>query len=307
VVGNPPYQPFSNGKKGGKSLWPEFVRYAIRYTIKNGYVLYVHPALWRKPGNELHDLMFSKQILRLSIHDDKESDKIFNATTRYDWYILQNKEAETHTTVSFDDKTSSEISIRPSLPYISNHGMNILLKLQKKGLEVGFLQAYQTCEGHTQKKYVQREKDEEHRYPLLNASSAKNGIVYYWSAKPLECQSIRKVVFSNGRHITSFYDEGKLGMTQGGIYIPVSNSSEGNVLCRYLQSKLVKYIIAATKWSNFETNRQVFSLLPNPYKLSGIFSDEELYSFIDLSKEERTQIEHDQKIGLDQYIPLCSI
>jgi hypothetical protein len=62
VIGNPPYHPPSNNKKGGKSIWNEFVKYSLNILKQNGLLLYVHPALWRKPENKMRDIMFNKQI-----------------------------------------------------------------------------------------------------------------------------------------------------------------------------------------------------------------------------------------------------
>jgi hypothetical protein len=55
-----------------------------------GYLVFVHPALWRKPDNKLRDEMFSKQIHYLSIHNKVEGNKLFGATTRFDYYLLEN-------------------------------------------------------------------------------------------------------------------------------------------------------------------------------------------------------------------------
>jgi hypothetical protein len=304
VFGNPPYQPPSNGKKGGKSLWPIFVQKSMNLLKQNGFLVFVHPALWRKPNNELHDLMFSKQIHYLSIHSDTEGGSIFRATTRFDWYVLQNTPTSKPTLVRFDDDVKSSILISQSLPFIVNHGGDILERVRSKS-PCGFLMAEMTCEGHTQRDYIIRKPKNTHLYPIFNSSSKANGIVVFWSSKALAHQYKKKVLFSNGRFVEPFYDSGKFGTTQGGIYIPVASDNEGVKITRFLKSKLVSYIVGATKWSNFETNKQIFWSIPHPHELPDNMTDAEIYAYFGLTLEEIGRIETNQpKGGLSDYIPL---
>ena len=304
VFGNPPYQPPSNGKKGGKSLWPIFVEKSLGLLKPDGFLVFVHPALWRKPENELHDLMFGKQFHYLSIHSKQEGDKVFHATTRYDWYVLQNQASKTLTQVRFDDGIQASLMITPSLPFIVNHGGDMMEKMRQKS-PFGFLRAEMSCEGHTQREYMSKTKKDKFDYPIINSSSKTRGITVYWASKPLRNQYTQKVIFSNGEVIQPFYDSGKFGTTQGGIYIPVSSKEEGQKIVRYLKSKLVYYIIAATKWSNFETNKQIFWSIPHPKDLPENFTDADVYTYFGLTSEEIGRIEADQrKGGLAEYVPL---
>lgn len=304
ILGNPPYQPPSNGKKGGKSLWPTFVEKSMKLLKVNGFLVFVHPAIWRKAGNELHDLMFSKQIHYLSIHSDTEGGSIFRATTRFDWYVLQNTPTSKPTLVRFDDDIKSSILISQSLPFIVNHGGDILERVRSKS-PCGFLMAEMTCEGHTQREYIIRKPKNTHLYPIFNSSSKANGIVVFWSSKALTHQYKKKVLFSNGRFIEPFYDTGKFGTTQGGIYIPVASDDEGVKITRFLKSKLVSYIVGATKWSNFETNKQIFWSIPHPKDLPDNFTDADVYAYFGLTPEEVGRIEENQRgPGLTDYVAL---
>ena len=270
-----------------------------------GFLVFVHPALWRKAGNKLHDLMFGKQFHYLSIHSKQEGDKVFRATTRYDWYVLQNQASKTPTQVCFDDGTQSSLMITPSLPFIVNHGCDIMEKMRQKS-PFGFLKTEMSCEGHTQRDYVKKVKNTTHQFPLVNSSSKTRGITLAWSSKALKHQYIPKVIFSNGEVIQPFYDSGKFGTTQGGIYIPVETDKDGVKLTRFLKSKLVSYIVGATKWSNFETNKQIFWSIPHPKDLPDNFTDADVYAYFGFSLEEIERIEKDQikNIGLEHYIPL---
>ena len=304
VFGNPPYQPPSNGKKGGKSLWPTFVEKSIKLLKVNGFLVFVHPALWRKPENELHDLMFGKQIHYLSIHTKQEAEKVFHATTRYDWYVLQNTTSSVPTPIRFDDNVSSSLMITQALPFIVNHGGDVMEKMRKKNRH-GYLLAERSSEGHSARDYVAKTKTTANIYPLINGSSKMRGIRLCWSSKPLKYQYSKKVIFSNGEVIQPFYDSGKFGTTEGGIFIPVDSDTDGVKLTRFLKSKLVSYIVGATKWSNFETNKQIFWSIPHPKDLPDNFTDAQVYAYFGLTPEEIGRIEANQRgSGLSEYVAL---
>ena len=304
VFGNPPYQPPSNGKKGGKSLWPTFVEKSMKLLKANGFLVFVHPALWRKAGNELHDMMFGKQFHYLSIHSDSEGNSVFHATTRYDWYVLQNQASKIPTQVRFDDGVQTSLMITPSLPFIVNHGGDVMEKMRQKST-FGFLKADLHYDGDARNVYMSKKKKDKFDYPIFNASSKKNGIVVFWASKALKNQYQKKVLFSNGRHIEPFYDSGKFGTTQGGIYIPVESDEDGVKLARFLKSKLVSYIVGATKWSNFETNKQIFWSIPHPKDLPENFTDANVYTYFGLTPEEIGRIEANQRgSGLTDYVAL---
>ena len=304
VFGNPPYQPPSNGKRGGKSLWPTFVEKSIRLLKVNGFLVFVHPALWRKACNELHEVMFSKQFHYLSIHTDGDGMKTFNATTRYDWYVMQNISSYKTTSVRYDDGVVSTLTIHPSLPYIVNHGGEILEKMMKKNSH-GFLKSDLIYEGDSRNDYMSKVVKKNYLYPVMNSSSKTKGISIYWASKPLKNQYMKKVLFSNGRFVEPFYDTGKFGTTQGGIYIPVASDDEGVKLTRFLKSKVVSYIVGATKWSNFETNKQIFWSIPHPKDLPDNFTDAQVYAYFGLTPEEIGRIEANQRrSGLTDYVAL---
>jgi hypothetical protein len=194
--------------------------------------------------------------------------------------------------------------ITPSLPFIVNHGGDVMEKMRNKS-PFGFLKTEMTCEGHTQRDYIKKVKNTTHVFPVVNSSSKVRGINLAWSSKALKHQYTQKVIFSNGEVIQPFYDSGKFGTTQGGIYIPVSSEQEGQKVVRYLKSKLVYYIIAATKWSNFETNKQIFWSIPHPKDLPDNFTDAQVYGYFGLTPEEIGRIEANQRgSGLSEYVAL---
>ena len=100
VIGNPPFNEENNKKI---ILWTKFVYKALQVWIKpGGYLVYVHPPLWRKPFftnkktyDKIFDLMTKQNFMHyLSINGKKEGINIFNCGTRFDWYLISKPNVE---------------------------------------------------------------------------------------------------------------------------------------------------------------------------------------------------------------------
>ena len=285
VIGNPPYQPPSNYKKGGTSIWNEFVSLSLSKLLKEGgYLVFVHPALWRKPDNKLRDEMFSKQIHYLSIHNKVEGNKLFGATTRFDYYLLENTPTYKNTRVIFEDKKEYDILITKELPFIPNFGWSLFDKVFKK-LNNNNIMTSGDSDCHTSRPYVSKIKTNEYKYELLNSISKTKGKTFCYSSRPHKVQNNKKVLFSNGETIVPFYDNGELGITQGGLYTIVNDENEGKKLVEYLNSNLIVYLIKATKWSNFETCKQLFWYIPLPTDIHNV-NNPNVNTYFDLTQEE---------------------
>lgn len=290
IMGNPPYQPQSDDKKGGKSLWTDFVIQSLGMLKKNAYLTFIHPALWRKPGNDMRQYLFTRQMLRLVIRNKIQGQSMFQSTTRYDWYVLRNHSSVQKTVVNFEDETDQKMQISPKVPFIPNFGWTIFKKVLQKLDGNNGIQTQGDSACHTSREFVTKTPNDKYPYVLVNSISKTKGINYAYSSKPHPHQNNKKVIFSNGEVIVPIYDSGKLGVTQGGIYILVKDENEGNMLVKYLKSKLVRYIVMATKWSNFETNKQIFWYIPQP-QIIGNLTDSGIYTFFGLSRTEIYDIE----------------
>jgi hypothetical protein len=285
VIGNPPYQPPSNGKKGGASIWNEFVELSLSKILKkNGYLVFVHPALWRKPDNKMHDKMFSTQIHYLSIHNKIEGNKVFGATTRFDYYLLENIPTYKTSHVVFEDKKEYDILITRELPFIPNFGWSIFEKIFKK-LKNNGIMTMGDSDCHTSRKYVSKVKSDEYKYCQLNSISKTKGKTFCYSTKPHKFQFEKKVLFSDGETIVPFYDDGQLGVTQGGLYIFVNDEINGKKLIDYLNTNLIVYLIKATKWSNFQTSKQLFWYICLPTNIECV-NNENVNAYFNLTQDE---------------------
>ena len=108
IIGNPPWNKPQKGKRkgsyGGKALWDKFIIKSLEKLKINGYLGFINPANWRGLG-QLHniwDILSKKQLLYLHIYGEKDGRKIFNISSRFDLYVLQNK-ANTKATEVVDE------------------------------------------------------------------------------------------------------------------------------------------------------------------------------------------------------------
>jgi type I restriction-modification system DNA methylase subunit len=78
VIGNPPYNDASNNKGSGHKIWDKFMFKLIEDWIKkNGYLIYVHPPLWRQPYTKLFEIVKKYNLIYIEIHNEKDGNKMF--------------------------------------------------------------------------------------------------------------------------------------------------------------------------------------------------------------------------------------
>lgn len=304
IFGNPPYNaPNMDGKTTGNTIYPKFLVKIATLLADSGYQVLVHPGIWRKPGHKLHDLMFGRQILYMEIHTKQEGAKLFGATTRYEWYIMKNCAPYTTTEIRFDDGIVQHINITVQLPCLVNHGFDIWNKVYQRSLHVGCLETL--CGGSEQSGKCSTAMNSNHPYSFVNSTNKTKGIVCVWSKRQHPCQDQKKVIYSNNEVILPFYDAGQFGVTQQGLYHLVNNEEDGRKVCRFLCSKLIRYIIASSKWSMFRTEYETFRSIPLPYELPDNFTDAQVYAYFELTPEEIGRIEANQHgPGLSDYVEL---
>jgi hypothetical protein len=225
----------------------------------------------------------------LVIRNSIEGEKLFSSATRFDWYVLEKCKPYKKTRVNFEDCSEYDLRINESIPFIPNFGWSIFSKVIKQVKDNG-IQSQMDSACHTSRPFVSKEKRNGYDYVLLNSISETKGRTYAYSKIPHPHQNDKKVIFSNGGIIVPFYDKGVLGVTQGGIYILVDSSTEGKTLVDFLNSNLVKYLVKATKWSNFATDKHLFWYIPQPTEIDTI-TDGNVYRYFNLTKQEIKEIE----------------
>ena len=61
-------------------------------------------------------------------------------------------------------------------------------------------------------------------------------------------------------------------------------------MVKFLNSLLVKFIIKSTKWSNFETCKEIFNFIE--YPLLDKYNDNNIFKFYEISEDEIKYIEN---------------
>ena len=277
VIGNPPYQAVQNniGKRGGGDLlWNKFVIYSLDILNKNGYLCYVHPSGWRKPESEkskyknLFKLMTNEnQMLYLEIHNSKEGLKIFNAGTRYDWYIIKKTKKYINTIIKDEDKIiiNQDLSKWDFLPnYNFNNIYNLLHNNKYPKCNIIYSRTFYG----TDKKWVSKIKTDIFKYELIH-STPKNGIRYmYSSINTNDHFGVSKIIFGDSGIYNSIIDiEGNYGMTQHSMAIKIKDINEGLYIKKYIESEEFKKILNSCSWSNFQIDWRLFTYFKEDFYL----------------------------------------
>ena len=264
--------------------------------------------------------MFSKQFLFLAIFNKKEGNKQFKAVTRFDYYILENAKSKHKVPVKFEDNYMAYININDKTKFISNFGYDIWEKIidaKIKSLDVlgggSFIK-------YTKLDHASDDKCPESK-PFLNVNTTAKtdrvpkGATYKKTRKNSNSSTIhvdivcstnehplrdnKKVIFSKNEVVYPFYDNGKYGLTSNAFCILVNTKDEGDTLVKYLNSKLIKFLIASVKFGNFSTAKNIFDYIPNPLLINGDYSDTAIYKKFGLDDLQIKQIQN-EKIELEE-------
>ncbi len=274
VVSNPPYNLGQNAKGkrgGGDTLWDKFVIKTLNNILKEkGYLVFVHPTLWRKPqsekssSKEVNKLMMNKQIHYLEMHDSKDGMKTFNAGTRYDFYLLENCEIYKETMIK-DENKLDYVDLR-KLDFIPNKGLDFFVKLLAKEGDQKCQIIFNRTNYGTDKPWVSETKDETHKYTLIH-STPKKGTRYMYSSRNDNGHfGIPKVIFGDSGIYDVIIDmNGEFGMTQHSMAIKVSSLDEAENIKKVLLSDRFTNFLESVMWSNFQIDWRLFGFLKKDF------------------------------------------
>jgi hypothetical protein len=219
VVMNPPYQ--ANSKDGGQKgtrthIWHKFVKKAFSIVKEDGFICSINPGGWRRPaGNfkEIGDEMMMRQIHYLEIHNISDGQKTFGVTTGYDWFVLQNAKNTKKTIVIDANDVKSEIDLS-NMKAIPN---GLIEEITSLFAEQGEEKVNFIFDGTTydhRKQWMNKEKNEEFKYPVVYSLPQKGIQLLYSSKKSNGHFGIPKIIWSNGAATQILIDEkGEYGMT----------------------------------------------------------------------------------------------
>ena len=220
VIGNPPYQMSSDGEKKTTPIWQYFVEKSFSFLNENGYLCMVHPDGWRKVNGkfkQVQNLLKTKQVLYLELHDTKDGIKTFGAETTYDFYCVRNVENKNFITkIKCVDGVIENVDLN-TMDFIPNGKFSEFNKLIAKNDEerVQIINDYSYGVNIPQP-HMSNNMVGDFKYPCVY-TTLKDGTINakYTNDKTKGHFGIPKVIWSNGRATSAIVDEdGTYGLTQ---------------------------------------------------------------------------------------------
>jgi hypothetical protein len=271
VVMNPPYNKpvHKKGRKGGyggRTLWDKFLKTAIDDIVEDGgYLVSVNPSAWRKPESPRSQTLFKKlthenNMTHLSIHSKKDGQETFGASTRYDYFCVHKSSEVGLTLVIDEERVESAIGLNDHL-WLPNYFFgafgDLLAAEEEKKCEVIF----SASKYETRKKWVSTQQTDEYQYPVVHNMTLKGPGYVYSSSNDRGHFGIPKVILSfNEKQQCPINDyKGEFGMSQIAFGIPVQSKEDGDKLVSFINSDIGKAIVAASKWSTFQTDWRMFT------------------------------------------------
>jgi len=254
IFGNPPYQDKSGNKGRGHRLWVQFVSKSLLLLKTTGFLVFVHPAGWRQPGNELLDLMKNKQIHYLSIHNEGDGLKTFSCNTRYDWYVLQNTPFYKDTSITAQDGKIYSINLS-KMSFIPNYMFNEIQGWTSGDMKLNIIKQ-RSAYGHD-KKHMSKKKSDLNKYPAVYSVNRQNVPSFYYSSINTNGHfKIPKVIFGSGA--TGFISDpsGQYALTQWCTAI-VDSPEKHQRIIDVLNNPKFKSVILACSVGKAEINAEI--------------------------------------------------
>ena len=264
VVGNPPYNDNSGNKGKGHTLWTRFVEKALdEWCIKDGYLLYVHPALWRQVDHPLLSILLQYHLVYIRIHNEKDGLQTFRCNTRYDWYLLQKtKQLDSITEIRDEEKKYHNVNLTNWL-FIPNKWFDVVdALLAKTSQERGHIINERSTYG-ADKSHMSRTETKENKYPCIYSINRNNEPTFFWSTHNTKGHfGVSKVIYGSGA--TGFLSDadGRYGLTQWCSAI-VCPPKEHKRLIDVLNSPTFHQFKLALSVSKAEINTKNLRLLKN--------------------------------------------
>ena len=258
ILGNPPYNGAETG--GGNSLWDKFIRKSIPIIIDSGFLVFVHPASWRKPPSERSKtkdiwklLTKDNQLLYLEIHSTEDGMKVFNAGTRYDFYCMMKSKNFKNTIII--DEIGNKVDINLSnWNFLPNYNIDKISKLLGTGCEIIFSRSLYASD----RPGISDVEDDIFKYKLVH-STPKSGIRYMFADKNKGHFGVSKVIFGErGINDVIIDINGDYGITNSSMGIKVYSSNDAILLKEYLMGDFQE-IIKGCMWGNFRIDWRLFT------------------------------------------------
>ena len=217
VIGNPPYNDKSSNKGAGHKIWDKFMKLSITdYVKKGGYLLYVHPPLWRQIKSKLFKLVKKYNLIYLNINNEKCGKKLFKCSTRFDYYLLQKTEYNGKTII-IDEYNKDNIINLTEWEFIPNGYFKKIKKLISSDIKQHIISDrsnYGADKKHVSNKNVG--EDDIFKYPVIYSIYKDKSLQIRYSTHTNNGHfGLPKVIFTPNLGLNNIVDEnGQYGLTQ---------------------------------------------------------------------------------------------
>jgi len=262
LIGNDPYQQ-KVGPKKTEPLWNKFFMKRMSLLKEGGFMCLIHPSGWRNITGKFKDVqevIRSKKVSFLSIHNEKDGMETFGAETRYDYYVLQNVDNDgSETMVRFQDGQVKNI-VLDNMDFIPNGGIDLLNTLLAKEGEETVELLYSRSGYGTDKLHTSKEQNDEFTHPVVYTVDYLSQPTFYYSSTNQNGHFGKpKVIWSNGRisSIGNYIDEtGEYGLTQF-AYAIVDEVENLENIKKALDSKKFKNLMELCAVGQLTVNHKV--------------------------------------------------
>lgn len=280
VIGNPPFQD-SEKNNTATSLWIPFLRKAIH--LSKSKVLFITPVNWLNLSMKKYDFLQDVWVEVAKIFDDKDNPfKGVGIRTGYTVINVNSNYGET----TFKTKQGDiviNLHESGSLPgTIDQDTLSIWYKTMYKDKKLGLNRKNQV---HTQRKSMWSEREtSEYCYKTYNGTN-----VIWSNEKKPNYESIKVIVPEAKTHKKVFVDS-ECNTTQTVFYVEAATWEEAKSIKNLIQSKLFSFLIMKSKWGP-ANNQTTLENLPAVDNLNVNWTDSDLYSYFNLTKQEINYIE----------------
>ena len=273
VIGNPPYNP--SGTVGtGHTIWQLFTHKSLKEWLNtSGYLVFVHPAGWRKPSVEYSKskykdiyniLSIENNLIYLEIHNTKDGMKIFRCGTRYDWYLCQhfceNKKFET--IIKDEEGCIEKINLKEK-KWIPNKNI-------KKVYDIFNGEYYKILYRSgalysNNKNILKNKKDDVYNNTVIHSTSGNVITSLYSNTRDKGHFGKSKLIFSE-QSLNCLVDlKGEYGITEHGLAIEIKDEKEGVNIQKCFENKEFKSLIDSCSWSNYQIDWRLFTCLKKDF------------------------------------------
>jgi hypothetical protein len=286
ILGNPPFQKEQEGvRTGGKAntkIWHLFIKDAFKILNPKGFLGFINPPPWRKPEEELWNLMTQQnQLLYLHIFNKIQGQQLFHVSQRVDLYIIE-KTPQYKDTIIIDELGNENKIDLKQLGFLPNYAFNNIKKImtsEDNGIKVIYdsstyhtshIKSTKSRAGNNNPIMIDSESPiGNFKYPIVHSITQKGIGLWHADKKIYEKHFGEPKVllnFNENQYPVNDY-EGKYGMSQITFGIPIKTKKEGDDIVKAINTEEFKEIIKATKWGVFQTDYRMFKYFkPDFYK-----------------------------------------